>query len=121
MKRYYLSSLDSSVLETTRVCDYLAFMRFSTGKECVLAKVDPPIPGQQFGSAKDITRVVLANRHEGEKLSNISEFPCFVHVALPLINEIDQKDLLSTSDVKNIAWGELYRSKYDAENHIFDP
>lgn len=109
------------MLETTRVCDFLAFMRFATGKECVLAKVDPPILGQQFGSTEDITTVVLANRHEGETLSNILEFPCFVHVALPLIDEIYQKDFLSTSDVKNIAWGELHRSKHDAENHIIDP
>jgi hypothetical protein len=120
MNRYYLSSLDSYVLETTRTCDFLRFMHFTTGKECVLAKVDPPIPGQQFGITEDIATVVLANRHEGDTLSNILEFPCFVHVARPLINNLDQKDFLTASDVENIAWGELYRTRHDAENHIFD-
>ena len=119
-KRYYLSSLDSYVLETIRTCDFLAFMCFATGKKCVLARVDPPIPAQQFGIAEDITKVVLANRHEGDSLSNILEFPCFVHVARPLISDIEKKDYITKSDVENIGWGELYRSRSDAKDHVFD-
>jgi hypothetical protein len=120
MPRYFLSSLDSYVLETTRTCDFIAHMRFQSGKECVLAEVEPPIPGQPFGLQHDISRVVLANRHAGDTLTKIAEFPCFVHVARPVVDGIETLPVVNASDLENIAWGELYRSKEDADQHIFD-
>lgn len=120
MTRYYLSSLDSYTLEAVRTCDFVAIKHFNTGKECAVAKVNPPIPGDVFGLASDVTEVVLAARHEGDVLSNIREFPCFVHVASPVTADIRNQRLVAVADLKNLAWGELYRSKSDAENHVFD-
>ena len=117
---YFLSSLESYALEAVRSCKFVALKHFDTGKECVLAEVDPPIPGEPFGVATDIQQVVLANRHEGERLSLIDEFPCFVHVARPLSNDIEERDSISVDDVENFAWGELYRSHEDAASHRFD-
>lgn len=120
MAQYYLSSLESHALEAVRACDFVTIKHFDTGKECAVAEVDPPIPGHVFGLASDVTEVVLAARHEGDMLSNIRAFPCFVHVAKPVIADIRSQDVVVTADLKNLAWGELYRSKSDAENHVFD-
>jgi hypothetical protein len=120
MPKYYLSSLDSYALEFVRTCDFVAFMQFDTGKVCAVAVVDPPISGQQFGLDRDVTEVVLTNRHEGDDLKNIAEFPCFVHVARPLVPDIRSQNVVTVSNLENLAWGELYRSRSDAENHVFD-
>jgi hypothetical protein len=85
-----------------------------------MAEVAPPIPGHVFGLASDVSEVVLAARHEGDVLSNIRTFPCFVHVARPLIADIRNQKLVLAADLENLAWGKLYRSKDDAENHVFD-
>lgn len=120
MPRYYLSSLDSYVLEAVRVCDFVTIKHCDTGKECVIAEVDPPIAGHVFGLVSDVTEVVLAARHEGDVLSDIREFPCFVHVARAVIVGLRNQDIVVARDLENLAWGELYRSKSDAENHVFD-
>lgn len=120
MPRYYLSSLDNYVLESVRICDFVTIRHFDTSKECGIAELDPPIPGHVFGLASDVTEVVLAARHEGDVLSNIREFPCFVHVARPLTADIRDQDVVVATDLENVAWGELYRSRSDAENHVFD-
>ncbi|MGB5812297.1 MAG: hypothetical protein WBG86_17295, partial [Polyangiales bacterium] len=70
-----LTALNSYAREATRRCDFTAFRRFESGKECVIARLDPPIPGQVFGLADDVSTVVLTHRHEGDPLSTILEFP----------------------------------------------
>jgi len=120
MPQYYLSSLDSYALEAVRVCDFVTIKHFDTGKECAIAELDPPISGHLFGLASDVTEVVLTARHDGDVLSNIREFPCFVHIARPVIAGIRKQNVIVAADLENLAWGELYRSKSDAENHQFD-
>ena len=120
MLRFYLSSLDSYALEGVRTCDFVEVKQFETGKECVVAEVHPPIPGHSFGLDFDLTEVVLAARHEGDTLSNIRVFPCFVHVARPVSADIRSHKRVVASDVESLAWGELYRSESDAESHVFD-
>lgn len=118
--RYFLSSLESKMLKEVRVCDFVAFGRFDTGKNYALATLDPPILMQQVGFNRDVSEVVLAARHEGHDLVSISEFPCFVHVSRPLVDDIRNRSRITASDLENLAWGELYRSRSDAENHVFD-
>lgn len=104
MPTYYLSSLDSYALETVRTCRFLAFKRFDTGKNCALAELDPPIVGQQFGLADDVSEVILASRHEGDDIGNIQGFPCFVHVARLVADSIADQDVISAADLQNLAW-----------------
>jgi hypothetical protein len=113
---YYLSSLDSYALEATRRCEFLELMQFATGKQCVLAAVDPPLPGEPFGVSGEISRVILANRHRGETLSPIVTFPCFVFVARPL--DPDQRRSWRAQDMQILAFGELYRSQQDIMNFM---
>jgi hypothetical protein len=121
MPRYYLSSLDSHALEAVRACDFVAIKHFDTGKECIVAEVSPPIQGHSFGLSHDLTEVVLAARHQGDDLNNIRQFPCFVHVARAVTADIRSKNVVTAAELENLAWGELYRSRSDAENHTFDP
>jgi len=111
--------MESYALETVRVCEFVEVKRFDTGKECVLAKLDPPVDGYSFGLNFDVSEVVLAARHEGDGLSPIRRFPCFVHVARPL-GDIRGQVVVSASDLQNLAWGELYRSRGDAESHVLE-
>src|SRR4051794_4770130 len=96
---YYLSSLDSYMLAPTRKCEFVGSLRFDTGKECVVVVVDPPIPGHQLGLGEDLSRVLLANRHEGESLNPISSFPCFVFVARPLVLNLESLDVVRAADM----------------------
>lgn len=117
---YFLSSLESTVFEATRKCSFLKKLHFDTGKECILAEIDPPVIGQQFGIREDINNVVLTNRHEGDTLSPIREFPCFVFIAHLVDDDLTDKKIVKKDDLQIMAWGELYRTRSDADNHIFD-
>jgi len=119
MPTCFLSSMDSYALEATRQCEFVGSLRFDTGKECVIARLDPPILGQPFGVPEDLNEVLLAARHQGDLLSSIREFPCSVFVARPLKN-VKSGDVVCATDMVILAWAEIYRTKHDAENHIFD-
>jgi len=117
---YYLSSLDSVKFAPTRECTFLKRLRFRTGKECVLVRLSPPVVGQEYGVGTDIEDFILTNRHEGEEFSPITSFPCFVFIARLLIENPDVPHEIDTHDVEVVAWGELYRTKHDADKHVFD-
>jgi hypothetical protein len=119
-KTYYLSSLESKIFSKVRRCDFLNTLHFDSGKECVLAKIIPGVIGQEFGCHEDIKYVVLASRNEGECLSLMTKFPYFVFITRPLINDINTRLTITQSDLEILAWGELYRTKTEAENHVFD-
>lgn len=120
-KTYYLSSMDSVSFAETRECVFVKVLSFSGGKQCVLARVDPPVIGQQYGlEGKDLDLLFLASRHEGELLDPIKSFPCFVFIARPLVPNLGQRDVVLKEDLEIIAWGELYRTKQDADAHNFD-
>jgi len=80
--------------------------------------IDPPIVGQDFGSGEDIDTVILAARHEGVTVDPVSEFPCFVFIAIPQGGrEVCHTDPLGRSAGHRL--GELYRSYDDAAQHRF--
>lgn len=116
----YLSSLESTRFEPVRDCRLVKQLSFGTGKQCALMKINPPVVGQDFNERADIDTVLIANRHEGETLFPINEFPCFVFICRPLIKGIEGRETVAKDEVEIIGWGELYRSRSDALNHIFD-
>jgi len=117
---YYLSSLDSSRFAPVRECMLVGRLLFDTGKPAAMMKIDPPVIGQDFNLGTDIDTVLLANRHEGETLFPIKEFPCFVYICRFLIEVPYNDQIISNKDVEIVGWGELYKSRKDAENHSFD-
>jgi hypothetical protein len=120
MERYFLSSLESAKFGITRECVFQRRLHFDSGKECALVKVSPPVVGQDYGLGTDIDVFVVTNRHRGQGLSPIREFPCFVFIARPLIDGIESRDVIKKDDLEVVAWGELYRTRADADNHAFD-
>ena len=120
-RKYYLSSMDSLSFEQTRECVFVRELHFASGKECFLVRVSPPVIGQGYGlGGQDIEYLVLASRHAGQPVDPIGASPCFVHIARPLNDGVCTKDTLETSDVEVIAWGEVYRTRRDAENHTIE-
>lgn len=116
---YYLSSLDSSRFAPVRECRFERLLLFDSGKTAVVARVSPIVVGQDFNRVADIDTVILTARHEGRSIDPISEFPCFVFVAIPSRHEILESPIRS-DDLEVIGWGELYRTQKDAELHSFD-
>ncbi len=117
---YYLSSLDSSRFEPVRECKFVGQTALENGRVCAIATLNPPVNGQDFDVGADIDTVVLAPRHAGATLFPVNEFPCFVHIARPLRGGVRDLQRLTVQDVEVIGWGELYRSRSDAESRRFD-
>jgi hypothetical protein len=88
--------------------------------DCVLVRVSPPVIVQSYVLAEDIDLLVLAARHEGRGLFPIKEFPCFVFIARLLSDLIETQAEIGKEEVELIAWGELYRTRADADQHVFD-
>ncbi len=120
MIKYYLSSLDSSIFDKVRECTFVKKMSFDTGKECALVKLKPGVDGRTWGYDEILEFFVIANRHQGEQLFPVKKFPCFVYITRLLNEEVKNKYTISSSELQIIAWGELYKSRENAKNHIFD-
>jgi len=116
----YLSSLESTLLKPVRKCTFIQSMTFDTGKKAVLAAIVPHLVGHPYNSAKDIKLVVLTNRHQGDDITSIRSFPFFVFISRPLIDDICSRQTIHIKELEILAWGELYRTAYDAQHHIFE-
>ena len=112
---FYLTSSEGYGLEEIRACFKARRLLASHPDGYLLCEIDPPILGQGFGlGSRDIHQVVLASRHVGYSIFNISEWPSYVHVAW-LPTDVGEKFSLSAGDVTEIGWGELYKNRGDAE------
>lgn len=120
MTKFFLSSLESDRFEEVRECLVVKKMTFDTGKECAFVRLYPAVSGQPWGLAEDIAYFILATRHEGSRLFPINEFPCFVHIARPLKDHMEDCEVIAARDAQVVAWGELYRTREDATDHAFD-
>lgn len=117
---YYLSSLESARFAPVRRCDVLRVLAFDTGKPALLARLQPPLPGQELGEREDVGVVVLTARHRGASVDPVAEFPCFVHVAVAAEGREPPQDPVSAADLTVVGWGELYRTAADAAANRFD-
>lgn len=116
---YFLSSLDSKRFMPVRQCTVHQVVLLAGNKPSLVATLDPPVIGQDFGRGNDIRTVLLTARHAGKPVDPINEFPCFVHIAIPR-EEWPTEDSISAEDFQSIGWGELYRTAEDAQDHRFD-
>jgi hypothetical protein len=119
METYYLSSLESVKFEPTRKCEFLARLRLTTGKPCVLVRISPTVCLQEYNLTDDVDTLVLVSRHEGHDITAIQTFPFFVFIARALIDNIQDSEVISKDNLQILAWGELYRTKEDADEHRF--
>lgn len=116
---YFLSSLDSVRFEPVRECRVERRITFDTGKIAVEATLSPSVDGQDFNRASGIDRVLLSCRHENVSIDPISEFPCFVFIAVAKGDGAVIESPVRADNLEIIGWGELYRTRDDAERHSF--
>lgn len=95
-------------------------MDLDTGKRGVIAEIEPPVLGQDFGRSADIGSVILTPRHAGASVRPIEELPCFVHIAITTQEDQPVVSPVSAADLTIIGWGELYRTTEDAASHTSD-
>jgi hypothetical protein len=115
----YLSSLDSARFEPVRECRIQRLLTFDTGKVAAVATLSPGVVGQDFNRASDIGTVVLSPRHEEVSIDPVSAFPCFVFITIPREGYEALLSQVLSDDLEIIGWGELYRTRDDAERHAF--
>jgi hypothetical protein len=116
---YYLSSLDSVRFEPVRECRFERLLTFDSGKIATEARLVPGIIGQDFNRASDIETVILSARHEGASIDPVTVFPCFVFITIPRSGFDVLESPIRSDDLEIIGWGELYRTREDAERHAF--
>jgi len=120
---FYMSANEYDALEKPRKC--YAIRRFSGKRRdnYLLIRIDPPIaPGEVEGFDSEISEVIVATRHQGATLFPISEWPVYVHVALPVVPGRHYRTVVSTQigDIAAEAWARLYPTEEDARNKNHD-
>lgn len=112
---FYLASADGVLFEKPRRCWRGKRIAIDDRDDLLLIRIDPPLVGQNYGcGARDIDLLLVAPRHEGGSLFPINEWPIYVHIARPLIDNAEKCDSLHPNEIESIAWGELYRTEEDA-------
>lgn len=115
----YLASTEGYGLEQPRKCFFIKYLKGPMDREYLLARIIPPIMGQYYGlGARDIDCVILSSRHAGFRLSRITAWPAYVHVARPLIADIEDRDSILQSEYEVIAWAELYETEGKAREAL---
>lgn len=118
---YYLSSLDDArFFSTTHECYVIKPVRLTTGREGVVVRVNPVVIGQQFGlGGTDIDYLVLICNIETDEIFPPSRFPCLVTVSFLLSYSPEIETLNPHKVMLGHFWCEIYKTKHDADNHIF--
>lgn len=107
---FYLVSSEGYNLEHPVACFKSKHLLGKHPDGYLLCDILPALIGQHYElGSRDIKQLVLASRHQGYSLFPISEWPAYVHIALPSLSEIEVNDFIQEADIKLIAWGELYQ------------
>ena len=110
---FYLSSTDTYGLETPRRVRRIKRIAIGKRDDALLAEIDPPIAAST-SKESNTSIVILATRHTGCSLFPLSKLPLSVHVAKPLVENVQSRDHLELTEVRTIAWAELYKTEQDA-------
>lgn len=118
---FYLASTEGYELDEPRKCKRLKRLRSNSRGDLLLVQLEPPVIGQKFGlGQKDIDIVVIATRHTGSSLFPIKEWPVHVHVARPLVDNLEQHEHIEDNEIEEIAWAELYPTEESARTKTID-
>ena len=120
MDIYYLASLESIKLDEVRKCEFVRNIKFNTGKNAVVAKLDKPIVYSKDGEEMISDKIIITARHENYDVLNISYCPTFVYVTVLKEDNYFEIPRVKAKNLITIGIGELYRSYDDAKNHKFD-
>ena len=133
---YFLSSLESSVFTDIRKCTFIREIDFNYEGSAVLVEINPAViidNPNDVTNSKEYSELILLTRFDGNNgddcencdnyddcndFTNISKFPCFVHIAIlnngiKISDVIKDKQVLTKTDITTLAWGEIYSSLDD--------
>lgn len=110
---FYLSSTDTYGLENPRRVRGIKRIAIGQRDDALLAEIDPPIAAWT-SKESNTSLVILATRHTGGSLFPVSKLPLSVHVAKPLVENVESRDHLESTEIQTIAWAELYETEQDA-------
>jgi hypothetical protein len=112
---FYLASTEGYDLYQPRSCKRIRPIASDSRTYMLLIEIDPPLIGQKYGlGGRDISLVIIAPRHKGGSLFPIADWPTYVHVARPLIENVESRDTVGDNELELIAWAEIYRTEEDA-------
>ncbi len=112
---FYIASTEGYDMEEPRSCWAVKRITTEQRRDLLLIRIDPPLVGQKYGlGARDVDLVLIAPRHQGGSLFPINEWPQYVHVARPLTDAPQSRDILHSDEMELIAWAELYRTEEEA-------
>lgn len=112
---FYLASSEGYDMAEPRRCWIIKRLTTDQRNDLLLVRIDPPLIGQKYGlGGRDVDQVLMAARHQGASVFPVKEWPVFVHVARPLIENPQDRESLQDGEFESIAWAELYRSEQDA-------
>jgi hypothetical protein len=112
---FYLASVESHGFEIPRRAWRIKRMRSEHRDDLLVIQVDPPLDSWKLGlEQRNLTVLVVATRHEGDSLFPINRWPADVHIAEPLVSNLELREMLLPSEIRSIAWGELYRTEQAA-------
>ena len=120
MNKYFLASLESIQLDNVRECDVVKNIKFNTGKNALIVKLDKPITYKLKDKDVSSEFAIITARHENYDVISISYFPTFVYVTVLKKKSYDNIEKIKAKDLLIIGIGELYRTSEDAKNHKFD-
>ncbi|MCY3820081.1 MAG: hypothetical protein OXH52_12080 [Gammaproteobacteria bacterium] len=111
---FVMTSSEGYGLKEPRDCVILQWFDGDRPNRYVLVSIDPPLTGQNYGlGGRDVWELVLASRHVEYSLCPITEWPAYVHVALPIGDLRAKSGRLGKDDLQLIGWGEIYRTRAD--------
>ena len=120
MKKYFLSSMENKQLEYVRECTYFREVKFNTGKNAVIVKLDKSLQWSDSYGYHGSDYAIITARHEGYDVIEPKFFPTFVYVTVLKEKDYDFIDEIESDDLITIGIGELYATYEDAKNNKFD-
>jgi len=113
---FYISSTDYYEFEEPRkIIKYEKHVL--NGLHCLIAWIDPPVLGQNYGwGERNIDKVILVPRFEEDALQQLKDFPIEVHVFVPA-DLSNPEQVRPWKEMKNIGWVRLYKRFQDARQH----
>lgn len=122
MADFFLSSSDSSELNALpRACTRVGVVRMSNGAAGVVVDLDPPLVGEMYKSEKEsISRVVLVVRFGNGNIERPEEWPIYVYVLDPTIDDVASRTELREGEYEIAAWGDVFATVAAARAIAFD-
>ena len=106
---FFLASSDGYVLEQPRECCPVQALTLGSGRDVLLVRIRPPLLYvSPEGESWNFDELLLVNKHLGDSVTDIREWPFSVYVARLLYGEPPEDGRLKEDQLAVIAWAELY-------------